>query len=205
MGNPETYAATRLKEIKADPAKWNDPWAWRQEFSAADTPELRREVVGLARQVSGDALVAVLQQAFASDDQITRLDASRSLSMLPETRMRDGFALGLESPDAETRQDVMDQILQVQPPLRPELLKVALAASAGDVQQRAIEIITDAPSPAYFGTLLEGLRSASPEVKPQVQKAIADLVQQDFTNFDDANCWWQENREHFDDLMTRIP
>jgi hypothetical protein len=205
MSNPETYAATRLLEIKADPAKWNDPWAWRQEYSAADTPELRREVVGLARQVSGDALVAVLQQAFASDDQITRLDASRSLPALPENRLRDGFALGVASPDAETRQDVMDQILQVQPPLRPELLKVALAASAADVQQRAVEIITDSPSPAYFDSLLEGLRTASADVKPQVQKAIADLTQQNFANYDEANRWWQENRVHYDDLMTRTP
>jgi HEAT repeat protein len=204
MSNPETYAATRLQEIKADPARWNDPWAWRQEYSAADTTDLRREVVGLARQVGGDALVAVLQQAFASEDQVTRLDASRSLSMLPENRMRDGFALGFESPDAETRHDVMDQIQQVQPQLRAELLKVALSASAADVQRRAIEMITDSPNPAYFDSLLEGLRSSSPEIKPEVQKAIADLVQQDFTNYDEANRWWQENREHYDDLMTRM-
>src|SRR6187397_1169237 len=63
MSDPVTYAATRLREIKADPANWDDVWTWRREFAAADTPELRREVTGLARQVGPDPLLAVLAQA----------------------------------------------------------------------------------------------------------------------------------------------
>jgi hypothetical protein len=40
MADATTYAAVRLREIKADPPTWNDVWLWRREFSLADTPEL---------------------------------------------------------------------------------------------------------------------------------------------------------------------
>src|SRR5688572_4953569 len=60
MENPATYTAVRLKEIKADPAKWAEPSPWRQEFASADTPELQREVLGLARQVGAGSLISVL-------------------------------------------------------------------------------------------------------------------------------------------------
>src|SRR4030095_12691911 len=111
MENPATYAAVRLKQIKANPAPWSDTWTWRQEFSAADTPELRREVVGLARQVGPDSLLAVLALALASDDPIVRLDAARSIALLSEERLRDGFAIGIDAADPEIRGARVDVVL----------------------------------------------------------------------------------------------
>jgi HEAT repeat protein len=204
MANPATYAAVRLKQIKANPAPWADVWTWRQEFAAADTPALRREVVGLARQVGSDSLLAVLVPALASDDSLVRLDAARSIALLSEERLRDGFAIGVDAADPEIRAEVMDLILQLQPHLRAELLRVALAAAATDVQARAVDTITDFPNPAFFGVLIEGLRTATPEARPLVEQAIADLVQQRFESYNQALAWWTQNKENFDDLMTRI-
>jgi HEAT repeat protein len=204
MANPATYAAVRLKEVKANPAKWAEAWTWRQEFAAADTPELQREVLGLARGVGSESLISVLALALASDDPLVRLDAARSIALLSEERMRDGFAIGVGAPDPEIRQEVMDLILQVQPHLRAELLRVALAAAATDVQTRAIDILTDFPSPEFFTVLIEGLRTASSDVRPLVDQAIVDIVNQQFGNFDEATAWWATNRENYDGLMSRI-
>jgi hypothetical protein len=205
MDNPGTYAAVRLKEIKADPAKWAEPWPWRQEFAAADTPELQREVLGLARQVGADSLISVLALALASEDPLVRLDAARSIALLSEDRLRDGFAIGTDAADPEIREEVMDLVLQVQPHLRAELLRVALAAAEVDVQARALDIITDFPNPEFFAVLIEGLRTASPQVQPSVQQAISDIVKQRFANYDEARAWWAQNRENYDNLMSRIP
>src|SRR5688572_11855085 len=68
MKDPATYAANRLKEIKANPEKWVEPWPWRQEFAAAATPELQREVLGLARQIGPEPLISLLALALASED-----------------------------------------------------------------------------------------------------------------------------------------
>jgi hypothetical protein len=205
MSNPATYAAVRLKQIKANPEKWSEVWQWRQEFAAADTPELQREVLGLARQIGPESLISVLALALASDDPIVRLDAARSIALLSEDRLRDGFAIGTDAADPEIREEVMDLILQVQPNLRAELLRVALAAAAGDVQARAIDIITDFPNPAFFGVLIEGLRTASSEMRPAVEQAINDIVKQRFANYDEAKAWWAQNQENYDNLMSRIP
>lgn len=205
MENPATYAAVRLKQIKSDPAPWKEVWKWRNEFTVADTPELKREVLGLARQVGPDALLSVLSLALASDDPTVRLDAARSIALLPEDRLRDGFAVGVEAADPEIRAEVMDLILQLQPQLRAELLKVALAAAAADVQARAIDILSDQPNPAFFSALIEGLRTVSSETRPILDQAIADIVNQQFASFDEGRTWWDQNRVNYDDLMSRIP
>jgi len=205
MENPVTYASVRLKEVKANPVAWANVWKWREEFAAADTPVLRAEVLALARQVGPESLLAVLAQALASDDPMIRLDAARSIAMLPEERLRDGFALGVEAADPEIRDEVMDLVLQLQPHLRADLLRVALAAASIDVQKRAIGILADQPNPAFFGALIDGLRTVSSEVRPLLDQATNEIVGQRFSGFDDAFVWWDQNRVNYDDLMSRIP
>lgn len=205
MENPGTYAAVRLKEVKANPAAWNDVWKWREEFAAANNPALQSEVLALARQVGPDSLLAVLAQALASDDPTVRLDAARSIAMLPEERLRDGFALGVEAADPEIREEVMDLVLQLQPHLRADLLRVALAAASVDVQTRAVGILSDQPNPEFFGALIDGLRTVSSDVRPLLNQATDDIVGHVFSGFDEGSVWWAQNRVNYDDLMSQIP
>ena len=76
---------------------------------------------------------------------------------------------------------------------------------AADVQARAIDIITDFPNPAFFTVLIEGLRTASPDVLPAVEQAINEIVRQRFASYDEAKAWWAQNQENYDNLMSRIP
>lgn len=203
MRDAATYSATRLREIKAEPEPWRDEWTWRREFSAADTPELRREVVGLARQVGPEAFLAILAQALAADDAVARLDAARSIALLPEARLADGLAIGVAAPDPETRSEVMDLIEQVQPHLQPALLRAALYAADEGVQQRAIAMLTERPSPESFTVLLEGIRTAKGETRTSVEQAIAALTGESLRDYATATRWWAVHRELFDDMMSR--
>jgi hypothetical protein len=204
MADVGRYAATRLREIKADATPWNDVWMWRREFTLANTPELRREVVGLARQVGPDSFLAVLAQALASDDPALRVEAARSIATLPDNRMAEGIQLGVAAPDAETRREVMDIIEQVQPHLRAELLRASLLAGPSDVQQRAVELLSDQPNPKYFAVLIESLRVTAGEERQAVEQAIASVVGETLTDYEVASRWWAENHAHFDGMMARV-
>jgi hypothetical protein len=111
--------------------------------------------------------------------------------------------MGVAAPDAETREEVMDLVSQVQPQLRPDLLREGLAAADPDVQQRAVELITEQPSPEFFTVLLEGLRITAGDVHASVEHAIADLVGENFRDYDTAIRWWTEHRSEFDGMMKR--
>ncbi len=203
MLDAATYSATRLREIKAEPEPWRDEWTWRREFSAANTPELQREVVGLARQVGPEAFLAILAQALAADDSVVRLDAARSIALLPEARLGDGLTIGVAAPDPETRSEVMDLIEQVQPHLQPALLRAALAAAEEGVQQRAIAMLTGRPSPEFFGVLLEGIRTTTGETRALLELAITELSGEALRDYATATRWWAANRHRFDDMMAR--
>ena len=118
--------------------------------------------------------------------------------------MVEAMQLGVAAPDAETRQEVMDVVEQVQPHLRAELLKASLLAGGSDVQERAIDMLTDHPSPDYFTVLIEGLRATSGATRQAVEQAIGTIVGESLTDYDIANRWWSENHARYDGMMARM-
>jgi len=201
MQNAMTYAATRLEQIKADPIAWADVWTWRSEYEAADSAALQREVLGLAKQLGAEAYLAVLDQALASEDFLVRLDAARSLALLPENRLLHGVAIAMRASDPEIRAEVMEVVAQAQPKMKVDLLRETLKSGPSDVQQRSVELLTDQPSPACFAVLLEGLQSQNAEVRAQVASAIEEAVQQRFATYEAATQWWAAHRESYDSML----
>ena len=200
MRDASTYAATRLREIKAAPDAWRDVWKWRSEFSMADTPELQREVVALARQTDPDAFLAVLPQALASADDWLRLDAARSIALLPEARLRDGVTIGVAAAAAGTRDEVMDVVAQARVPLRASLLERTLAA-APDVAMRSIALLCEQPSPEFVAVLIDGLRFEDRDIRAAISDAISGIISERFEDHASAARWWTANRDHFDEDM----
>jgi hypothetical protein len=204
MSDAATYAAVQLRQIKAVPEAWNDVWKWRQEFSAATTPALRREVVALAREIGPEAFLAVLPQALASEDDWLRLDAARSIALLPEARLRDGVTIGVAAPDAAIRGEVMDVVAQAPAALHASLLERTLASANSDVVGRSIELLCEQPSPELFTVLIEGLRSDDPSMRTAVGDAISTIVSERFHDYAAIARWWAENRDRFDGSMLRL-
>lgn len=203
MRDAATYAAVRLKEIKAAPELWNDVWKWRGEFSAANTPELQREVVALAREIGPDAFLAVLAQALASEDEWLRLDAARSIALLPDARLPDGVTIGVAAPEAEVRAEVMDVVAQSPTELRASLIERTLAATCPDVVMSSIELVQAQPSPELLTVLIEGLRSGDAGIRAAVDDAISAIIAEHFHDYAAAARWWTANRESFDETMLR--
>lgn len=201
--DPVSYAAVRLRQIKTEPELWKDPAKWHREFAAADSPELQREVLALARQIGAESFLAVLAHALASSDPLVRLDAARSIGLLPEDRFRDGVRIGLAAIDAEIRGEVIDLVAQAKPHLRPDALRDGLAAGFPDVQQRAVELLTEQPSPELFQVLLEGLRLGNDDLRGMVNEAINEIVERRFESYEEAARWWVANRNRFDGMMLR--
>ena len=202
MRDASTYSATRLLEIKAAPDAWRDVWKWRGEFTMADTPELQREVVALARQIDPGAFLAVLPQALASGDEWLCLDAARSIALLPEARLGDGVMIGVAAEDAGTRSEVMDVLAQARVALRVGILERTLAA-APDVAMRSIELLREQPSPESFAVLVEGLRFEDREIRAAISDAISAIVAERFEDQNSAARWWAANRDNFDEDMLR--
>lgn len=205
MHDAATYAATRLREIKAEPERWNEPSVWRAEYATANSGELQREVLGLARQVDAEALLAVLPVALAANDRLTRLDAAQSIALLPENRLATGVMIGVNAPDEEIRAEVMEIAADAPEYLKPEILRSTLASASFDVQQRTVELVCAQPSPELFELLIEWLPFASDQLRPILNQSVASLTAHSFTDFTEAQRWWAENHARFDQTMIEMP
>jgi hypothetical protein len=165
MADAASYAALRLREIKADPSPWSDVWMWRREFTLANTPELRREVVGLARQVGPESFLAVLAQALASDDPVLRVEAARSIATLPENQMAEGIRLGVAAPDPETTpRGHGHHRSSAAAPARGALKSQPPCAGLPMFSSEPVAIAHgSARIPEYFTVLIESLRTTAGE------------------------------------------
>jgi len=196
-----TYAATRLRDIKAHPVAWSDPLAWQREFAAAPSPALQREVAALARQIGPAPYLSILPQAIASSDPVLRLEVARSIAELPADHFAEGVLAALKAPQEETRAEVMDVVANATPALQVEVLRHTLGSAFSDVRDRSVELLTDRPSPELFSVLLEGLRVPDPDVRAQISGAVTQIVHERFLDHESATRWWAENRERFDAMM----
>jgi hypothetical protein len=201
MRDPSQYSALRLQEIKMHPDDWKSAAVWQREFAAADTPELQREVLGLARQIGDRPLLAVLAQALAAADYMVRLDAARSIGWLHEDDLAEGIAIGVAAPDPEMRMEAMTIAQNAPSGRRREIMERTLSASAEDVQLQSVEIISEHPSRALFGLLVDRFQHSEGALRDAINEAIENVTQQRFASSRDAATWWTVNAERFDDLM----
>jgi len=201
MRDPSEYAALRLQEIKANPGQWTGASVWQREFAAADTPELQREVLGLARQIGDGPLLAVLGQALASADYLVRLDAARSIGWLHEEHLAEGIAVGVSASDPEMRTEVMAIVQNAPAGCSREIMERTLSAPAEDVQLQSVEIISERPSHALFGLLVDRFQHSAGALREAINDALENVAQQRFASSHDAAAWWTVNAARFDDLM----
>lgn len=201
MGDAATYAATRLHAIKAEPVRWAMAETWQHEFAMADTGELQREVLGLAQQIGSEAFLAVLSQALASSEQLVRLEAARALAFLHERELLTGVTIAICATDREVRDEVMQVVSAAGPTLQADLLRQTLSSSYPDVQERAVELLAEHPSPIFFAILLEAMRTPDPRMRPVIRDAIETIVDRHFEDAEEATRWWTANRDRYDEMM----
>jgi hypothetical protein len=201
MREPSEYSAIRLRQIKANPGEWTDALVWQREFAAADTPELQREVLGLAKQIGDEPLLALLPQALAASDYLVRLDAVRSIGWLHEQHLAEGIAIGVSAADPEMRTEAMAIAQNAPARCQREIMERTLSAPSEDVQLQSVEIISERPSQALFGLLVNHLEHSAGAVREAINSALETVTQQHFASSAEAARWWTVNANRYDDLM----
>lgn len=201
MRDASEYAATRLREIKRSPARWTDSLVWQREFAAADTAELQREVLALAKQIGDTALLAILDQALASADYLVRLDAARSIGWLHEEHLAEGIARGATAADPDMRGEVIAIAQNAPARCLPDILRGTLNSPFEDVQLESVAMISDRPSHALFALLIDRFQHSDGGVHDAINAAIESITRQHFASSRDAATWWAGNAARFDELM----
>lgn|GEM_PF-1205546 len=106
---------------------------------------------------------------------------------------------------ADESEDVRTAAIQVadqkEPVVRLEVLNAGIASQYEDVKESVVSSLIDVSSPAAMNILITGLKDANPDFRDDVKSAITFLVSQDFDTYDQAQKWWNANRDKFDDQL----
>lgn len=112
----------------------------------------------------------------------------------------------LASAIADESEDVRTAAIQIadqkEPDIRMEVLNAGITSRYEDVKESVVSSLTDISTPVAVDILITGLKDADPDFRDEVKSAISFLVSQDFDTYDQAQKWWNANRDRFDEQLT---
>jgi hypothetical protein len=174
-------------------------------YKALDDNNVKVRIVAiemLAMKGSSDPnVVYVAAKAMKDSESRIRQSAVRACTFVTDPAVGSVLVSALADDSEEVRTAAIEVADRKEPAIRLSVLKVAIASQFEDVKETALSSLTDIASPAAMDILITGLKDVNPDFRDEVKSAITSLVSQDFDTYDQAQKWWDANRNKFDNEL----
>jgi hypothetical protein len=156
----------------------------------------------LAMKDSSDPnIVFVADKALKDSELQIRQSAVEACTAVTDPAVENVLLEAIADSSEEVRTAAIQLADQKEPAIRLEVLKAGITSQYEDVKEPVVSSLIDISSPAAMDVLITGLKDADPDFREDVRSAITFLVSQDFDTYDQAQKWWNANRDKFDDEL----
>jgi len=147
-------------------------------------------------------VVLVAAKAMKDSDPQIRQSAVEVCTPITDPAVKNVLLEAIADSSEEVRTAAVQLADQKEPDIRLEVLNAGITSRYEDVKESVVSSLIDVSSPAAMDILITGLKDANPDFCETVKSAITFLVSQDFDTYDQAQKWWNTNRDKFDDELT---
>lgn len=88
-----------------------------------------------------------------------------------------------------------------EPDVRLPVLSAGITSQYSDVKEDTVSSLINTSSPAAVDILITGLKDHDTDFRDSVKSAINFLVSQEFDTYEQAQEWWNANRDKFDEEL----
>jgi hypothetical protein len=156
----------------------------------------------LAMKESSDPnIVFVAAKALKDSELQIRQSAVEACTAVTDPAVENVLLEAIADSSEEVRTAAIQLADQKEPAIRLSVLEVGITSQYEDVKEPVVSSLIDISSPAAMDVLITGLKDANPDFREDVKSAITFLVSQDFDTYDQAQKWWNANRDKFDDEL----
>jgi hypothetical protein len=146
-------------------------------------------------------VVFVAAKAMKDSEPQIRKSAIEACTYVTDPTVGSVLVSALSDESEDVRTAAIQVADQKEPDIRLEVLNAGIASRHEDVKESVVSSLIDVSSPAAMDILITGLKDANPDFRETVKSAITFLVSQDFDTYDQAQKWWNANRDKFDDEL----
>jgi HEAT repeat protein len=165
-------------------------------------PEVRRAAMeALAGYESPDVLDAI-SRAMDDQDEQTREVAVSGLASIEDKRVNKLLIKALSDNSENVRASALEVVEQQGRNVSVDVLKAGIASVHTEVKERTVTILTDLSTHNAVDVLILGLKDTDPELHREINFATEFLISKEFESYEEAEKWWRENRNKFDQNLS---
>ncbi|MFA5554348.1 MAG: HEAT repeat domain-containing protein [Phycisphaerae bacterium] len=159
------------------------------------------------------SLLAVIEKGMKDSDSDVRLAALALLDNIDdestfdretESRIQTIISDALFDKNEDVRINALMTSENMPYPFRLNILAISIFSAYPDVKQMSISQLTDLSTPACFEILICGLQDADEQTMEDINFATDFLVSQEFSNYNEAKQWWENNKSRFDEALCEV-
>jgi len=156
----------------------------------------------LATKESSDPnIVFVAAKALKDSEPQIRQSAIEACTAVTDPAVENVLLEAIADSSEDVRTAAIQLAEQKESVIRMEVLKAGITSRYEDVKETVVSSLIDISSPAAMDILITGLKDANPDFRDEVKSAITFLISQDFDTYDQAQKWWNANRDKFDNQL----
>lgn len=175
-----------------------------QQALACPEPEVHRAALELMQDYYVPDVLPILQKAIADPDPETRALAVSGTRYVDDPGIKDVLLKGLTDTEEDVRSAVLDVTPETEHEVKMAVFRQAIVAPDEGVRGGVVNWAQFEQSHDAMEILIEGLKSDNAEFREEVGSAIEFLVSQQFSSYDEARAWWQENKGRLDEQLFEI-
>jgi len=146
-------------------------------------------------------VVLVAAKALKDSEPQIRQSAVEACTPITDPAVKNVLLEAIADSSEEVRTAAIQLADQKELPVRMGVLRAGITSQYEDVKEAVVSSLVDISSPAAMDILITGLKDANPDFRDEVKSEISFLISQDFDTYDQAQKWWNANRDKFDNAL----
>jgi hypothetical protein len=166
--------------------------------------DVSRAAIALLSGYEGPQILPAVSEALKSNDEQTRQDALDLLYNVDDPNVGVVVLAALNDPSEDVRTADLDLALQQEGEAAVAIMKHGISSQYPDVKQASVAMLQDKGNREAVDILITGLKDKDAEFRNEVSSALSMLIDKQFETYEEAQTWWAQNRDKFDDDLTPV-
>jgi HEAT repeat protein len=172
----------------------------RQALTGED-PETCRLAILLLEQYESPAILPAVRDAFALHDEETRLAALTPLARIHDPQVPDLLKIAFNDVSEAVRSRALEVAIEQPADIQLKSLEQGLLSMYEDTQSQTLTQLELQGDKSVVEPVIRGFQSPRPEFREEVRSVLQFLLDQEFSSYEEAFQWWQQNQHRYDDNL----
>lgn len=164
-------------------------------------PDVVRMAAEMLEPYRNAAVLPLIEKALHSRDEDVRFCALGPLEDIEDPKSADLAVLALSDPSETIRGRALDVIRGQPSAIQILALKQAFGSVSDEVKSEVLSLLELRGDKAAVEVILNGLKDPNPEFREEVKGVLQVLLDQEFSNYNQAMRWWKANRHRYDENL----